>query len=69
MTRLTQQQQIALLKARQRHDNLDKLLDSYDWQHEGYADKFAWLRDMFGPGRDEDLLLTLHKQFKKEGLL
>jgi hypothetical protein len=69
MTRFTPKQQIAILKAKKRHDSLVKLLDSYDWKSEGYDDKFAWLRDMFGHGHNQDLLLKCQEQFEKEGLL
>ena len=73
MSRLTPKQQIAILRAKQRHYNLVKLLDSYDWNSEGYADKFEWLRDMFGHGHghghDQDLLLKCQEQFEKDGLL
>jgi hypothetical protein len=69
MSRFTPKQQIALIRARMRHDNLVKLLDSYEWKREGYADKFEWLRDMFGQKHDSDLLLECQKVFEREGLL
>jgi hypothetical protein len=69
MTRFTPMRQVAILRGRKRYDNFVKLLDSYDWKSEGYADKFAWLRDMYGHGHDQDLLAKCHQQFEQEGLL
>jgi hypothetical protein len=63
------QQQVEFLKARNRQLKMVALLDSYDWYAEGYADKFAWLRDMYGPGRDDDLLLKCQQHFEQEGML
>ncbi len=69
MTRFTPKQKVAILRAKNRTLKLIKLLDSFDWKSEGYADKFAWLRDKFGHGHNNDLLLKCQEQFEKEGLL
>lgn len=69
MNRFTVLQQSEIIKARGRRSRLDKLLNSFDWKTAGYADHFAWLRDLYGPGRSDDLLLMCQRQFEAEDLL
>jgi hypothetical protein len=69
MNRFTSKQQAEFLKARNRQIKLVKLLDSFEWESNGYADKRAWLRDKYGHGQYPDLLLKCQEQFEKEGLL
>jgi hypothetical protein len=36
---------------------------------EGYRDKYAWLREMYGPLSETDLVDRFADQFSEEGLL
>jgi hypothetical protein len=46
-----------------------KLLNSHDWQSAGYADKFEWLRDKYGPLPNAQLIQHFVQQMDQEGLL
>jgi hypothetical protein len=46
-----------------------RLLNSYDWQIDGYADKYQWLREMYGDRPNPELIHAFKSQFAKEGLL
>ena len=63
----------ALSKQNTRHlaklNKVLKLLNSYPWQTENYADKFEWLREMYGPLPNAQLIQRFVQQMDQEGLL
>lgn len=46
-----------------------KLLNDFDCDGVGYPDKFASLREIYGPTSDGELLRLFPEQFAEEGLL
>jgi hypothetical protein len=46
-----------------------RLLNSIDWATHGYADKYKWLREMYGDFPNPELIQMFKDQFGKEGLL
>lgn len=46
-----------------------KLLNGFDWNAAGYPDKFTWLREVYGPKSNSELLRLFREQFAEEGLL
>jgi hypothetical protein len=46
-----------------------RLLNSYDWKKDGYADKYEWLREMYGDLPNPKLIQMFKDQFEKEALL
>ena len=69
MSRLPPSMQAEAIMSKARKQKLVKLLDSFDWQANGYSDKNTWMQDMYGMGHPADLLEKCQQQFEKEGLL